>query len=756
MEPLGDADRLTVGPYRVVAELGRGGMGRVLLGVAPDGRLVAVKVVRSQFVEDGGFRARFRREVETSRRVSGAYTAAVLDADADAPLPWLASVFVPGPALSDSVERAGPLPAEAVVRLAAGLAAALGGIHRAGLIHRDLKPSNVLLAADGPRVIDFGIARATDSEGGTEITHTGWLVGSPAFMSPEQAEGGELTPASDVFSLGAVLVQACTGRSPFTGTSAPQTLYNVVHTRPDLSAVPEELRELVARCLSKDPKLRPTPAGIAHELGPLAPAVRPWPAAVHALIDEQQAAVTRLLGLTEGAGRLVASDTGTIVLTGHVANEDLPTRTALPVPTGPAGPERPVPTPGAADPPAAEGSDVDPARRRRPSRRTVLFAVLGAGAAAATAVPLALDRTSGSPTAGGPQTLPPPTTSPNTSSAAPVGPSPSPTPAATPTSPGTPSEPAFRVSPKWRTRQTALDYSPDGTLLAVGDHGSGLTLWNSPGLDVAADLGTSAVPGIDGNLTFAVKFSPDGSLLASVDDFATITLWDTASRKKAATLQGDRNQKKAGYANLAYSPDGRTLAYSANRVITVWDVGSRTLVTTITNPIEHPAFEADGEVLCMAFARDGRTVVATTGQDRQSLLRFWDARQGRLLATVENAGDGAIALAVSPDGKVLATASRGEVKVWDITTRAVVETLPFPSNPVSALAFSPDGGLLAGAEQDGRVRVWSTATWNPVRGLDEANALTPRPFMPEHLVFSPDSRFLVGCFDAYLALWKVG
>ncbi|MGW2705001.1 protein kinase domain-containing protein [Streptomyces sp. NPDC001340] len=175
----------------------------------------------------------------------------MVDADGGrVPLSWLASVLVPDPPLSQVVRVVGPLPSKTDVRLAAGLAAALPEIHRVGLIHRDLKPSDVLLAADGPRVIDFGIARATDSEGGTEITHAGRLVGPPAFMSPEQAEGRELTLAGDVFSVGAVLFQACTGRSPFAGTSTPQTLYNVAHTEPDLTALPEELRGLVGRCLA--------------------------------------------------------------------------------------------------------------------------------------------------------------------------------------------------------------------------------------------------------------------------------------------------------------------------------------------------------------------------------------------------------------------------------------------------------------------------------------------------------------------------
>ncbi|MEO3782071.1 serine/threonine-protein kinase [Actinocorallia sp. B10E7] len=298
MRPLNASDPREVGPYRVVAELGRGGMGRVLLAAAPDGRLVAVKQVHARLVGEEGFRARFRREVAASRKVSGAFTAAVVDADAEAGSPWLASEFVPGPSLAAAVETAGPLPEESVRRLAAGLATALTEIHRTGLIHRDLKPANVLLAEDGPRVIDFGIARAAEG-GDTELTRTGLVIGSPGFMSPEQADGRDLTPASDVFAFGAVLVAALTGRSPFVGSSVPQMLYNIVHAVPDLTAVPPGLRAVVEPCLAKDPAARPTPARILDILGPRPPRQRPWPAAVHQLIAAQRADIDRLLGDTD-------------------------------------------------------------------------------------------------------------------------------------------------------------------------------------------------------------------------------------------------------------------------------------------------------------------------------------------------------------------------------------------------------------------------------------------------------------------------
>ncbi|WP_253769613.1 serine/threonine-protein kinase [Goodfellowiella coeruleoviolacea] len=267
MESLAAGDPTSIDRYRLIGRLGAGGMGRVYLALSVDGRLVAVKVINQYLAAEPRFRKRFAHEVAAARRVSGAYTAAVMDADPTADQPWLATVYVPGPSLADAVARHGPLPADSVLALAAGLAAALREIHRVGLIHRDLKPSNVLLTEDGPRVIDFGITRAAETD--SKLTTTGFMVGTPGFMSPEQVEGGELTQASDVFSLGSTLYFAATGASPFGDTSAARMLYRVVHTDPDLTVLPAAVRELVGACLHRNPALRPSPEQLFDLVGPV-------------------------------------------------------------------------------------------------------------------------------------------------------------------------------------------------------------------------------------------------------------------------------------------------------------------------------------------------------------------------------------------------------------------------------------------------------------------------------------------------------
>jgi len=281
---LQSADPRLIGPYQLLGRLGSGGMGRVFLGMSAAGRPVAVKVIHAKLAADPEFRTRFRVEVAAARKVSGLFTALVVDADVDAAVPWLATAYVAGPSLAESVKDRGPLSATSLLSLAAGLAKGLSAIHAAGVVHGDLKPSNVLLALDGPRVIDFGISQAAET---APLTQAGLVVGTPSFMSPEQASGKKTGPLSDVFSLGAVLAFAATGRKPFGPGPPAEVLERVVRGSPGLDSAPPEVRPLIERCLAKDPGQRPTAAELLAEVGavqsapepPSAPALpRPVPA----------------------------------------------------------------------------------------------------------------------------------------------------------------------------------------------------------------------------------------------------------------------------------------------------------------------------------------------------------------------------------------------------------------------------------------------------------------------------------------------
>ncbi|MER7780017.1 protein kinase [Streptomyces sp. NPDC096191] len=269
-KPLQEGDPAVVGGYRLAAVLGTGGMGKVYLSYTPGGRPIALKVIRSEFSEEPEFRRRFKQEVQAAQRVQGLYTAPVIDFDTDGVQPWLATAYVPGPSLAQAVAQHGGLPLRSVLLLTVGVAEALHVIHGAGVVHRDLKPANVLLASDGPRVIDFGIARAADT---TALTGTGVSVGTPAFMAPEQASAGTVTTATDIFALGQIAAFAAIGSPAYGEGSSHAVLYRIVHEDPDLSRLPGELLPLVSGCLSRDPAGRPSLTQVielCHELSPSA------------------------------------------------------------------------------------------------------------------------------------------------------------------------------------------------------------------------------------------------------------------------------------------------------------------------------------------------------------------------------------------------------------------------------------------------------------------------------------------------------
>ncbi|GLU48795.1 serine/threonine protein kinase [Nocardiopsis ansamitocini] len=319
MGPLENGDPERIGRYRLIGRLGAGGMGQVFFGRSAGGRAVAIKRIHPHLATDESFRQRFGREVTAARQVSGAFTAPVIDADPEGEVPWLVTSYVPSLPLDEAVQAHGPLPEASLRVLAASLAEALNEIHRVGLIHRDLKPANVLLAEDGPRVIDFGIARATE---GTAATQS--IIGTPGFMSPEQIQGAHLTPKSDVFAYGAVLAYAAGGIGPFGEGAMPTMVMRILQNEPDLSKVPPALQRLVAACLSKDERYRPGPGDVLDALGDV-PAGTSWlpPQFMHG-VQEQVAKVNAALSgapLTPGAdGATVALGSGPQAATEMLGN----------------------------------------------------------------------------------------------------------------------------------------------------------------------------------------------------------------------------------------------------------------------------------------------------------------------------------------------------------------------------------------------------------------------------------------------------
>ncbi|MFE1101209.1 WD40 repeat domain-containing serine/threonine protein kinase [Nocardiopsis alba] len=317
MQPLASDDPSSLGPHRLLARLGAGGMGRVYLARTPDGHLCAMKVVKEELAHDAQFRARFAREVRTAQRVRGPFTPAVVDADPDAPAPWMATEYVPGPTLKEAVRENGPFPAESLLVLTLGLARALSTIHAAGLMHRDLKPGNILLSPRGPQVIDFGIARAVE---GTVLTRTGQTFGTPSYTSPEQIVGKNVTPKADVFSMAGAVLFAASGRPPFGEGTSISVLNKVMNGEPDLGALPEgPLRPLLARCLEKDPARRPDADEVLRELSgtPLPSAEHGWlPTQVDRQIDAR-AVETERAGTNEHTTVPLGGGSATVPLSGQ-------------------------------------------------------------------------------------------------------------------------------------------------------------------------------------------------------------------------------------------------------------------------------------------------------------------------------------------------------------------------------------------------------------------------------------------------------
>ncbi|MGP3977260.1 protein kinase domain-containing protein [Streptomyces sp. 8N114] len=384
MKPLEAGDPYAIGPYELLGRLGSGGMGEVFLGrPGRDGRPAAIKVARGEFADDAGFRRRFAREVQAAGKVDGRFTAEVLGADPEARRPWLATAYIPAASLADAVATSGVLPESSLRALLAGIAGALEAIHAAGLTHRDLKPANVLLADDGPRVIDFGISHSSEQ---SQLTRTGQAPGTPGYMAPEQLRGTSLGPHTDVFALGATLVYAATGEGPFGAGDPMSLMYRVLEDEPRLDGVPDGLRDALARCLAKDPEQRPTVAALRAEFAvPRTVGERRWlPPEISTMVALPTRLEPQRLDDPQGAA---------------VPRQPDDPRNALATPRGAFGPPlgadgRP-PSPGAAAPPMPPAYGTPPiapqppgapgeAPKRRLSRRSLVALTVGGVAALGT------------------------------------------------------------------------------------------------------------------------------------------------------------------------------------------------------------------------------------------------------------------------------------------------------------------------------------------------------------------------------------
>ena len=704
VNPLKTGDPELVGGYRLLGRLGTGGMAQVFLGASPGGRKVAVKLIRPEYADDAEFRRRFTREIAAARQVGGFHTAAVVDADPDADAPWMVTAYIPGPSLSEAVGQNGPLDPVQVRELGAALAEGLTAIHACGLIHRDLKPGNIILGPDGPRIIDFGIARTANA---SSLTTVNALIGTYGYMAPEQLGRKEVTFRSDLFALGGVLVFAATGHGPFDADELPAVIGRILSEPPDLEPLTGPLRDILDACLDKDPARRPDLADlIAYfsmpEQGLPRPAVDPDPQTPRPGVDptfvpgQQRTAVrgndaARWSANAKGKGNVdAAGPTATMV--------GLPAATTTVAPGDPAGIVL------ACSPLIGHTGPIN----------LVAFSPDGRFLATASADGRVRLWDNGSWRQAGPDLSPQLPHRVGDDGFAQL--------VFTPDSRALLAKPAgtsavfgWQVG-SWQplsspVRTWARFISPDGRFLAAEGTGApALWAWDP------ATLRHTPFPlqrKTGWRMGFLTAFSPDGGIVAATDPGDDIGLWDTRTRERRQVLRRyHRSFDVGGQALVPYalsdaviSPGGRFLVALGQtrdsrgrnvRILKLWDIAG-------PGRRRRRLFEAASATALYRWRVAVGAALASTFDGR---LRLWDTAS-LTPADLGEPGEDAI-LEFTPGGGLLAEAGRFRLRLWDTAAGAVAAAGPRIStarDAIAGVAFSPDGGLIATAEGSA-ARVW--------------------------------------------------
>jgi predicted Ser/Thr protein kinase len=663
VEALQAGDPGKVGHYRLIGRLGEGGMGRVYLGLSPGGRQVAVKLINPGRA-GSQFRERFAREVEAARRVGGFHTAPVVDADPAGDPPWMVTAYIQGPSLHEAVLEQGPFGLAPARALGAGLTEGLAAIHACGLVHRDLKPSNVILAEDGPRIIDFGIARAAEA---SRMTTAGLVIGTYSYMSPEQVAGEAAGPASDVFSLGCTLAFAVTARAPFGDESIVSVVRRISSEPPDLAGVPDEggFRQLLSECLAKYPDDRPRLAGILDRLTEAGTGARPAPShAAEAPSPGPRYAPTSTM---HSGGHMTTDQVaGTWPAGGESASKDMPEIW----------------------PAAGAAAGATPARRRPPGK---VLAAAGVALVALLGTGLGVLLSGGSPK---PHHLAVARSASPSSRPASSGP------AAAPLTP--PTRPLVTLHNPG-AKQVFGDVFRSDSVLATGGSNARAYVWNVPAGKLTVTLRD---PG--GSSVNDMAYSPHSDSFATADATVSIFLWQAATGKLTATL---RNPSRANY-SVAFSPDGGHVAAGSRAGRTyLWDVAGGKASSAPAAGLQDPGGK---NVYGVAFSPDGSLLAAA---DTVGKTYLWNVSTGKLTATFANpVSKGIYDVAFSPDGKLLAVSDSvgdagGVVYLWNVAAGHLVTSLhPIDGGNFADIAFSPDGRFLAAADTTGSVNLWNMAT----------------------------------------------